>query len=461
MRRGRDIYRDLERAEADLRVEESRTAQRIAELAEEAAEIRRAEASAYRALAQARLDALAQSEVTGRLEAAERAALDALEDRKRRLAEAEAEATRLEGVLASAIEEREGAEDRLEAATDALEALADQTQDRLSEDPDWTAAHLAWETAQSHADAAEEKADRAETDRAEKSQAYDADPLFSYLWARSYDTPDYKASGIVKHFDAKVAKLVGYAGARPDYFRLHEIPRRLRAHADGLATEAADALAALEALERQGLEADGSGPLETDLTDAETALAAIEGRIEETEAALDAQRAAADALTDPDADQGLRRAFDGLVAAFETTDLHKLARDARATPRAEDDQAVARLADLERDVERVDADLAAARRSERDIARRRADLAEERRRFRQQGFGAPGGGFDNSEVLGELIGGLVKGAAAGALADALGKGYHRRKRSARPGFGGIRTGRQSARPARPASSGGFRTGSTF
>ncbi len=458
MRRARDVYRSIEQAEADLRAAEGRLSRQLAELAEESAELRRAEAAAYRTLAQHRLDRLAREKITDRLDRAERAALDALEIRKRRLAEIEAERAALESAQAEAAARRESAEDAVEAAAAELDALAETTAAALEDDPDYAARRAALEAAEAKAAAADAKADRAEADRAEKSKAYDADPLFSYLWARAYDTPAYRGSGFVKSLDAWVAKLIGYARARPDYTRLQEIPARLRGHADRLAEAAEAARGELEALERARLEAAGAAPLEAKLAEAQGALDAVEAEIDRLETDRAALEEEAARLVDPERDEGLVRALDGLAESFKGADLRRLAEAARATPGPEDDRAVARLADISDTEARLARELARARAEERDIARRRADLAAERRRFRSRGYGAPGGGFDNADALGGILGDIVKGAARGTLADALGKSYRRPSRRRRSGFGGLRfpSGGGSS-----SGSGGFRTGGGF
>jgi hypothetical protein len=81
---------------------------------------------------------------------------------------------------------------------------------------------------------AAEKAAQAAADRAEKRKPYEADPLFMYLWRRRFGTGDYKASGLVRSLDRKVAHLVGYEDARVNYAMLMELPERLREHAERL-----------------------------------------------------------------------------------------------------------------------------------------------------------------------------------------------------------------------------------
>ena len=83
-------------------------------------------------------------------------------------------------------------------------------------------------------EAAERKAEQAERDLAEKRVPYEADPLFMYLWNRGFGTGAYRASNLVRYFDRKVARLVGYQDARVNYAMLLELPVRIREHAERL-----------------------------------------------------------------------------------------------------------------------------------------------------------------------------------------------------------------------------------
>ena len=83
-------------------------------------------------------------------------------------------------------------------------------------------------------EAAEKKAEQAERDLAEKRVPYEADPLFMYLWRRGFGTGAYRANSFVRYFDRKVARLVGYQGARANYATLLELPVRIREHAERL-----------------------------------------------------------------------------------------------------------------------------------------------------------------------------------------------------------------------------------
>lgn len=453
----RGVYGRIEAGIAEIRREETRLAEQIPALAEEAAEIRRAEVEILRALAAMRLDALQRDEATGRLDAAESAALAALDESRERLAEIEGRRSRVAEELELAEATRAAAEEAAEAADEALERQAETTEARLGDDVAWQAATERAATAAARAEAADRKAERAEADRAEKSAAYDGDPLFRYLWERSFGTAAYRASNLVRYLDGRVARLIGYAGARADYHRLTEIPARLREHADRLAAEAREAQAALTALERAALEADGIAALETALAERTAELEAAEAEIDRLEgehAGLDAEAAR---LTSAEEDGALSGALARLARDIGAQSLAELAARTAGTDDPEDDRLVAQLAAVRADSAEADRALRQAEAERAELAERRARLEEDRRRFRENRYDRSGGGFDNSDMIGELIGGIVRGAIQGGLADALSSGYRGPKRRSRSSFGGGLT-----RPARRGGGGGgFRTGGGF
>jgi hypothetical protein len=433
-----------------LRAQEADLAGHLAELSTRMTRLKEQEAGEYRRLARLRLDTLERERVSGPLEAAERAALATLRSGAERLSRIEAEQRELAGERTRAEDTRAEAEARLEAAEQAVEALAEATRARLSQTPDWQAMATAAEQARSVADNAERKAAAAEADRAEKETPYKADPLFAYLWERGYGTPRYRAMAIVRHGDERVARLIGFRAAREAFYRLNEIPRRLRAHAGRVAAEAQRAEAALVVHERAALEADGIAGPEADFAAAESALTEAEAAVGALVAKADTLAAEAAALVGPETNPALADALEALARALERAGLGKLRARAAATPDAEDDSSVARLEILDADRRAIAREIEETRARQGDVAARLAEMEAERHSFRRAGYSEPGGGFENGDAIGEILGGMVKGALRSCtLHDALRGGYRGPRRS-RPRIG-LPRGR----------GGGFRTGGGF
>ena len=73
------------------------------------------------------------------------------------------------------------------------------------------------EAAERKAAHADDKAGRSEQEREQKGEAYRQDPLFVYLWERQYGLPGYKAGGLSRWLDGKLARFIGFADARANF----------------------------------------------------------------------------------------------------------------------------------------------------------------------------------------------------------------------------------------------------
>ena len=456
----------IEQAILGTRRDEDRLTKMLASATDDAARLRSEQAEGFKSLARLKLDALAGDEIVGRLDSAERAAVAALAKRKAGLAELSDLHARQMSALADAEKAREAAAERLERAIDAIEALTDTTSERIADDADWQELSRKVEGAGAKAAAALEKASQAEADREAKRTPYDADPLFTYLWKRGYGTSDYRANPLVRYFDAKVARLVGYTVARPNFYMLNEIPSRLREHASRLEQVAAEARAGLEAYERRTLEADGISELEAEVEAATKARDDVDRQIEELQseiAGIDERQAA---FLDGSQDPLLSAALDGLTQAIAREELSDLYQEALATKTPEDEKIVRRLRDVEARLARREAEAEEVRSAAVELARKRAELEHSRDDFHRSGYDQPQGRFADGGIIGGVIQEILKGAmSSNALNDVLRDGFSVPKSSRRRGSfgGGVRMPRPSRKSSgsRSRSSGGFKTGGGF
>ena len=128
---------------------------------------------------------------------------------------------------------------------------------------------------------ADAKATQSEDELESKGAAYRADRLFTYLWERGYGTTDYRPGGglfcpLLRWLDGKVARLIGYADARPNYHRLQELPERLREHAERLQARAEAEFERLKQLDMEGRRNDGIPAIEERLAATEAALVQVQ-----------------------------------------------------------------------------------------------------------------------------------------------------------------------------------------
>ncbi len=450
----RDALRSIEKAGQGVRREEDRLLALLASTEAEAERVRKVQADGFRDLARLRLDAITREETVGRLEGAEKRALEALARRRERLGEVARRRERLVAEAEAAEDRREEAAAARDAAVDAIEDLTERVAAEAARDPAWQAADVAARDLAAMASAAADKARQAAADRDAKRVPYEADPLFMYLWRSGYGTPDYRAGPVTRHFDGKVARLVGFDRARADYFMLNEIPVRLEQHAARLAEAAAASEAKREAVERAALEAAGIEPLEAVLAEREARLAAASSALEEVRASLGGLDTETRGLIDDASDPDIRAALDDLAAAIARDDLRRLYRAALDTPTPEDEAIVKGLQEAERQVVRITAQMEELRAAAVDLARKRMELERSEQTFRTKGYDDPFGGFADGMVIGRVIEGILRGAMSSRnLDDVLGKEYRRRTPRSGGFPGGFGGGFGGSRP-----SGGFRTG---
>jgi hypothetical protein len=421
-----------------------------------------------KALARVRLDVIDRGAVAAGLDGVERAAAALLAQRDR-------EAAQLEQTIAAANEtlrqlEQSHAEqsEAVRQAGEALEQAEAATRTRLEDDPDWKSkAEQAREAARIalHAD---EKATESEQEQSTKGADYQADPLFMYLWRRGYGTDDYRAWGLTRWLDGKVARLIGYDDARLGYRRLLEIAPRLREHAHHMQQNAEAAQAELEALTRAAEEADGIPPLEQALAAAEAQEDAVEERVDAAQRQLEGllgRRATFAAGDDPHT----RQAVEQLARALGERDLASLEQAARATPYPEDDRIVDALQGLEQDQRRLNFMLENLKQTRARQQDRFRELARVKHEMRRRGMDRPGSTFADNALVAMMIGNFVKGLLdSDELIKVLTEQY--RYRRPRPpsttipggfGHGFPRGGGRSGGFGGGFGGGGFKTGGGF
>jgi len=422
---------------------------RLSEASRRLAEIDVGRGEAIEALARLRLEHLERDRTAQRVADADARVLAMLERRQERLDALHADLERLAAAMAEAEGERERLADALEDAEATLDDAEEATQARLEADEAYRSARATAKDAARTADHAADKAAQSAEERSEKERAYHDDPLFMYLWRRRFGTSAYRASPPIRWLDGKVARHVGFEGARLNYTRLQELPERLREHAERVAERAEAAHAALAALDRAARDADGVSTHEAARDAAATALAGADERL----GALALERDAAHDALERSAkgeDDAYREALTFLASELGRDDLQALRRQALATPFPEDDAIVARLLDLERDRTTTEAALAELK----EVAARNRERVREFERLRvdytRQRMDQPGSTFADGALVATVLAQFLQGAMT---RDALWRVLEQQRRQAPqrsdPTFGSGGFGRGS-----PWSSGG-------
>jgi chromosome segregation ATPase len=394
-------------------------------------------------LASLRLDAISGNEVGATLDATERRVQEVLAERDAAIEHTHAAVTACREALANEERTRDTLHTEVDAAAGRVAQREAQVQGELAEDTAFKKQLALSEAADAVALGAAEKARVAGEDSRRKSEPYDADPLFTYLWQRGYGTSAYRAGLLTRALDHWVARLCRYDAARADYWRLKEIPKRLDEHAARKRIAADSELTALQAIEVQAAERGG-------VTEARKALAETEARqdaCDERIAALEQQFAELQSQQGHYAagdDEYLQRCLKTIEEAMQISTIADLASVARATMTLEDDELVEQLREARDREHGLRGELEQHRKIHAEMMTRLQEVTEVRQQFKLRRYDDLRSGFDNGDlllmILGQVLAGTVRG---GSLWDALRR--HQRYRDvggAWPDFGsGGATGR--------------------
>ena len=433
---GRQALATIEQTIGQARGEEGRLDAALKSAADQMARLRAERMDAFRALARLKLDTMTRDGMVRALDAAERQALDLLAQRRQAFERLMERRRAAEQAVKDREAERHAKAAALEEALKPIAALRQQVEAQVRASPEWTAQRARIEDAPTIAAEAEKKAAQADADRETKRKPYEADPLFMYLWRKKFGTAEDRSGPLVRFFDRRVARLVGYDKARANYVLLNEIPQRLREHAERMKAEIANGRERLTALERESLVKAGIGPLAVRARAAKADLDQAERQLAEAKAAL----AALDREHDASVLQGegpYRDAIELLATADAQENLQALYREAIGTPTPEDDAIVRRIEAADGAIRRAEREMDGLRARLRDLAQRRATIERERDVFRQQGYDQPYGRFDNGSTIGKVLGGILGGVIGSAvLRDTLNGGFNREPGPWDSDFGG-------------------------
>ncbi|MES0810903.1 hypothetical protein ABLO27_15570 [Roseibium sp. SCPC15] len=469
---GRQTLGTIEQSLADLRREEADLGKRIERATRSLTDLQERQSEAYRDLARFRLDTDAAGTLNTRLDSAAREARRLLDKRSDdykvltdQLRECESERNQLQKKRLDLDTARDAAENQMDELMEAVDG-------RLENDSSYLAQREAAETALATAEAAASKARTSEEDRQQKGKAYEADPLFLYLWQRGFGTPDYGFRGLVRSLDTWVARLIRFQDARANYAMLTGIPERMAKHAERCEELARQEQAKLAEFSRNAMtDAAGTdlvGTIETlseEIDQIDAKLDGLDRRIETLSGAL------TEFSSGEDAD--FQKAEEHLSVSLQADDLNDLWRAALDTPSPEDEKIIQRIEDFRDRVEQVAREIRQDRELQRDISRRRAELADVIKRFRSKGYGSWDSTFSDDKLTTVLLGELIKGAITGADYWARAERAHKRRKprgrkvafpngtglpKSMGGFGGFGG---SGRGKDGFGGGGFKSGGSF
>lgn len=486
---GRDTLNELSTTLGTARRELERLDRELQATSEAVATNRRQQAQALKRLAATRLDAMRQGDVIKQLDSADYKVRDILRQRQGAMATLNEQTAQARKALLALEERRDALHDEVDTAARQLAEREAQVQSMLETDTRFQAQLDETRTADAIAVSAAEKAEVVAEDRREKGIPYEGDALFMYLWNRRYGTSEYRANPFARLLDAWVARLCKYQGARPNYWMLQEIPRRLLEHADGKRAAAEHEIDKLQAIEEAAAKDGGVHDAKAALTDAEQRQDDVDGQIAGAETDLSELEVEQSRFTAGD-DRYIADCLGLFATTLERRDVTDLTHLARATMTTEDDAIVDDIRDLRREDSALQDELDSNRSRHQEHLRRVKELQQVRQRFKKSRYDDIRSGFDKGDVITsmmrEVLGGAIRGGAlwnvmrqyqryrdvGGAWPD-FGSGgitrtsrraptrtptWHWPGRSRSNNRGGFKLPRMPKAPRRSRSRGGFRTG---
>lgn len=410
---------------------------------------RQRQAHGLKQLAALRLDAIKQGELEKRIDSADYKAREILARRQESISKLKEQVTAANIALQALEEQR----DELHRDVDAAANVLAEREAAVQADLETDAAFLAQLDRTRESDAiavsAAEKAELALDDRRQKGKPFESDELFLYLWKRAYGTSEYRANPIARLLDAWVARLCKYRDARPNYWMLLEIPKRLKQHADRVRDDAERELDELQALEKAAIEAGGVADAQSQLADLEQKQDKHDEQIAASEAALHELQIEQSKYTAGD-DNYIAESLSILADSMRHHDIDKLTHLARATMTAEDDAIVDDLRFIRDQDRKLQDELGNNRRLHQEHLRRVQELEQVRKQFKSHRYDDLRSGFDKGDLIvtmmREVLGGAIRG---GALWDVLRRSQqYRDVAGAWPDFG---SGGVVRKPRRPPS----------
>ena len=410
---GPQALNSLEEALRDIRREEDEISKRLARSAEIISKFRENEAELLRQLALVRLDPAAQAQLATTISQAEAKAREMIKRHAGELTATEDALKQLDAGIASLTQERADKLKDVDARQAELKSLSARIASAIAKDPDYAGKRQQASDLQAIAAESLRKTQQAEADREQKGRPYRDDVLFMYLWNRGYGTRNYQANNLFRWLDGKVAALIGFNAARPNFAMLNELPLRLREHADRQAANAAAAEKAVDDLENRAIDAAGGQPVREAIEAAQAAIAAIDAKIVAAEDERDESAKAMRNLAQG-SDPALEAALSAFAESLGREDIKTLLAEARRTATAQDDALIAQIDDLRMRVREEDAETADQKDRLKTLATRRRELEDISYEFKKQRFDDPRSTFREDKLVGDLLNDFLRGGIAAA-----------------------------------------------
>ncbi len=410
---GTSALSNIDQSIQTVRNEVVRLDRQLAQLTQTLAANQRHRVKLINDIAAVRLSELDSGALQHSLNAADKEALQLLEQRDQALDLLNKKIQQLNDSIEQSESERQQLLDEVNRGSQELVDLEASVQEKLKRDDAYLAQFSQASKSESIATEAREKVTRAEQDMQEKAKPYQDDKLFIYLWERGYGTTEYSGGLLARFMDAWVARIIKYEPARQNYWNLTEIPKRLDEHALRVEKVADEEHMALQQLELHALEQGGAVQLESRLDSLRSDLDAHDDVLEDQENELNTKLEERARFISGD-DDYIKRCVARLTAALEHQNLSSIHRYVQATASPSDDQIVFELQSIDDALVDVNEDLGDVRSLHTKQINKLKELEQVRHNFKNSRFDDVRSGFANQALIASILSQFLQGVVSGA-----------------------------------------------
>jgi len=410
---GTSALSNIDQSIQTVRNEVVRLDRQLAQLTQTLAANQRHRVKLINDIAAVRLSELDSGALQHSLNAADKEALQLLEQRDQALDLLNKKIQQLNDRIEKSESDRQQLLDEVNRVSQELVDLEASVQEKLKRDDAYLAQFSQASKSESIATEAREKVTRAEQDMQEKAKPYQDDKLFIYLWERGYGTTEYSGGLLARFMDAWVARIIKYEPARQNYWNLTEIPKRLDEHALRVEKVADEEHMALQQLELNALEQGGAVQLESRLDSLRSDLDAHDDVLEDQENELNTKLEERARFISGD-DDYIKRCVARLTAALEHQNLSSIHRYVQATASPSDDQIVFELQSIDDALVDVNEDLGDVRSLHTKQINKLKELEQVRHNFKNSRFDDVRSGFANQALIASILSQFLQGVVSGA-----------------------------------------------
>ncbi len=411
---GPQALRRLDRAIADIRQEEQNISRQLARANERIAKLKQTETSLVKEFAKLQLAGEQLKELNSRLTRSERKAHNILEKHDIQLKETQNQLEILDKKIAQLSQKRQEILAKIDDVQGKLDELGKKIIAKIANNNDYKAAKQRAQKLIEIANSSRKKADMAQKDKEEKGKPYRNDPLFIYLWERKYGTDEYRASNLIRWLDGKVARLIKYHKARPNFAMLNEIPLRLDEHAQRQEKLAQQAVEELEKIEQDEIDKAGGKPLRKALQDNMAKLSELDEQILKIEDERDKIAEKYQTLADGRSSQ-LAQATKMLTDNLMSQDIRIIFDRAKMTRIRDDDKIAQKIEEVRELIKEEEPDIKSYRERLRILQQRRRELEDIEWEFKKSRFDDPRSIFRENNLTGSLLADFLSGAISAAV----------------------------------------------